>query len=187
MVSVPKPRSHFGAMLLVSILAVGMSGGAQSRWPRPEDVVKSRVYVSLAPVPQGQTFEVALVGEVRRGFHINSNQPREEFLIPTTLDAQLPEGWKLLSAKFPAAKNQKFPFSEKEMAVYDGSFTVRLKLQAAANAPLGPVKLPLVLRYQACNDEACLPPVKIPLVAELEIAPVGTKGKPQNQEVFSRQ
>jgi hypothetical protein len=60
-----------------------------------------------------------------------------------------------------------------------------LKLQIAADAPLGAQKIPLTLRYQACNDEACLPPVKLPLSADLEIAPAGTQSAPQHPEIFS--
>jgi Disulphide bond corrector protein DsbC len=80
---------------------------------------------------------------------------------------------------------KKFPFGAKPMAVYEGKLVVRLTLEAATDAALGPVKIPLVLRYQACNDQLCLPPVKIPLSAELTVAAAGTPAKNVHPEIFA--
>lgn len=176
------------AALFASLIAGRWSLlAAQSQLPRPEEVVQARVYVSHAPVPRGQTFEIAVAGEIKPGFHINANKPLEDFLIATTVEPQLPAGMRLASARYPQAKLQKFPFAEKKLAVYEGAIVVRLELQAMAGAPLGAMKLPLTLRYQACNNEICLPPVKIPLTAELEIAAAGAKPKPQHPEIFRKQ
>lgn len=153
--------------------------------PRPDKVVKPTVYLSLEPVPRGRTFEVAVVGEIMKGFHVNANKVLEEYLIPTTLTAQLPPGWKVLDTKYPDGKQLKFEFSDKPLNVYEGRFVTRLKLTAPADAPLGAVKLPLTLRYQACNDVACLPPVKLALEAEVVIAAAGAKAVPVNQKIFS--
>jgi hypothetical protein len=69
--------------------------------------------------------------------------------------------------------------------VYTGRVTVILRIEAAANAPLGPQSIPLGLRYQACNDTTCLPPVKIPVEAKLTVAPAGTPAKNMHPEIFS--
>ena len=45
--------------------------------------------------------------------------------------------------------------------------------------------IPLTLRYQACNDVACLPPVKLALEADVVIAAAGAKAVPVNQKIFS--
>ena len=42
------------------------------------------------------------------------------------------------------------------------------------------------LRYQACNDRACLPPVKLPVTAELQIAAAGAKAVAQHPNVFGK-
>jgi hypothetical protein len=153
--------------------------------PRPDKVVKPTVYLSLEPVPRGRTFEIAVVGEIREGFHVNANKVLEEYLIPTTLTAQLPPGWNILETKYPGGKPLKFEFSEKPLNVYEGTFVMRLKLTAPADAPLGAVKLPLTLRYQACNDVACLPPVKLALEAEVMVAAANAKAVPVNQRIFT--
>ena len=170
-------------MLLVSGLTSGTSAQSGSL-PRADKVVTPRAYVSLAPVPRGRTFELAVVGEILQGFHVNSNPASQDYLIPTGLTADLPAGFRILSTTYPPGVLRKFQFSPVELSVYEGKFTIRLRLATAADAPLGAQKIPLVLRYQACNDEACLPPVKLPLTAELEVAPAGAKALPANPFVF---
>ncbi|MFZ0923973.1 MAG: hypothetical protein WA020_12990, partial [Candidatus Acidiferrales bacterium] len=70
--------------------------------------------------------------------------------------------------------------------VYTDHFTVRTKFSAAANAPLGKVKLPFTLQYQACNDSVCLPPVRIPVSATIDVAPAGTTPQQMSPQIFSR-
>jgi hypothetical protein len=169
------------ALLTCALLALPLL----AQLPRPDKVVKPAVYLSLEPVPRGRTFEIAVVGEIMKGFHVNANKVLEDYLIPTTLTAQLPAGWKVLATQYPEGKELKFEFSDKPLNVYEGTFVTRLKLTAPADAPLGAVKLPLTLRYQACNDVACLPPVKLALEADVMIAAANAKAVPVNQKIFS--
>lgn len=167
------------------ILAATAVAGAQSlsNLPRASEVVKPRAYVSLEPVPRGRTFEIAIVAEVMPGFHINANKVMDDYLIPTSV-SDLPKGLQLLEAKYPEGQLQKFDFSEKMLNVYDGTVVLRMKVKATADAPLGPANQNLTLRYQACNDRACLPPVKLPVPVTFTVAEAGTKATPVNQEIF---
>jgi hypothetical protein len=56
--------------------------------------------------------------------------------------------------------------------------TLRLKLAAEDSAAIGATTIPMILRYQACNNSACLPPVKIPVTAELRVAAAGSAANP---------
>ncbi|MGH9795677.1 MAG: protein-disulfide reductase DsbD domain-containing protein [Candidatus Acidiferrales bacterium] len=173
-------------MLSLLVVALVLSGSLPAqRLPRADTVVKPAVYSSLEPVPRGRTFELAVVAQIQEGFHVNANKVLEDYLIPTTLTPELPAGIKLLETKYPDGQQMKFEFSEQPLNVYEGTFAMRLKLEAAKDAPLGALKVPILLRYQACNDVACLPPVKKPLEAEVIIAPAGAKAVPVNQKIFS--
>ncbi len=152
--------------------------------PRATDVVKPKAYVSMAPIARGGIFELAVVAEIIPGFHVNANKPNEEYLIPTTVKAELPAGLTLNGTEYPEGKLVKFEFSEKKLSVYEGRALIRLKMQAANDAPLGKTKVSMILRYQACNDSACLPPAKLPVEVEFEIAPLGVKSRPVNLEIF---
>ena len=155
------------------ILAAKPAAAQDNKFPKASEIVKPRVSSPSAPVARGRSFTVSVTAEIRPRFHIQANKVLEDYLIPTTLEAQLPQGFKLVDTSYPKAKMVKFPFNPKEMAVYEGKIELKMKLQTDAAAPLGKLTLPLTLRYQACSDAACLPPVKLPLTATVEIAPAG--------------
>jgi DsbC/DsbD-like thiol-disulfide interchange protein len=179
-------RASVTALLLFAVAASGFLRQGAAELPRAETVVKPLAYVSLERVPRGRTFEVAVVAEILPGFHINANKVFEDYLIPTTVEMDMPKGFRLLETAYPKGLLRKFEFSEKKMSVYEGSVTMRLKLAAQADAPLGEAKLPLTLRYQACNDKACLPPVRKTLTVGFQVAPAGTSARPANPAIFGK-
>src|ERR1700681_2690948 len=154
-------------------------------YPAAASVLQPQAYVSLQPVPRGHAFEIALVAKISPGFHINAHEPSEEYLIPTKITADLPLGIALVETTYPRGVMRAFRFSKTPLRVYEGSFTVKMKLRAEAGAPLGPRKIGLTVGYQACNQDACLPPTKIPATAEVEIASVDTPARPANANIFS--
>jgi DsbC/DsbD-like thiol-disulfide interchange protein len=170
----------------IALCALALMAGAQhhSELPPANTVVKPRAYVSLEPVPRGQTFEIAVVAEIQEGFHINANKVLEDYLIPTSLHLDVPPGLKLLETTYPPGQLQKFGFSDKALNVYDGRVTLKMKLRAAENAQTGPTTLPVLLRYQACNDRACLPPVRLSVPVEVRVAEAGAKTRPLHAEIF---
>ncbi len=178
-------RVGLGMLFVACAIASAAAQGGKNI-PRADSVVKPKTYVNVQPVPRGTPLEIAVVAEILPGFHINANKPSEEYLIPTAVQAELPAGVRLTSTEYPAGKLVKFDFSEKKLSVYDGQVVIRMKLQAGADAALGKMKLPLSLRYQACNDSACLPPVKLQLTTELEIGPVGAKVHAVNAGIFRK-
>lgn len=154
--------------------------------PSAASIVKAHSFVSMEPVPRGKEFQVAVVAEIRSGYHVNSHKPSDEYLIATTLTPQLPEGFKLVDTIYPAGRQEKFSFSpDKPLDVYTGSVTFKLRLVAEAGAAIGAVKIPAILRYQACNDTTCLPPVKIPVELNVNVGAADTNGRALHPEIFA--
>jgi DsbC/DsbD-like thiol-disulfide interchange protein len=152
----------------------------------PTAVVKPRAFVSLAPVPRGKEFQIAVAVDIAHGYHMNSHHPADKYLIPTTLTPKLPTGFELLDTIYPAGRVEKFSFSpDKGLDVYSGSVTLKLRLIAHNDAPIGAVTLPITLRYQACNDTTCLPPVKVPVDVRVDVAAAGTATHAAHPEIFS--
>src|SRR5216684_7374649 len=153
-------RFHGAAILFALLLLGGIapfnasSGAGEPRQnpqalPSPSAVVKPTAYVSLQPVPRGKEFQVAVVVEIAQGFHMNSHKPSDQFLIPTTLTAQLPAGIQLRDTIYPGGQLEKFTFSpNKPLDVYTGTVTIRLRLTAGRDAALGATTIPITLRYQ---------------------------------------
>jgi DsbC/DsbD-like thiol-disulfide interchange protein len=154
--------------------------------PAPAAIVRPRAFVSLAPVPRGKEFQVALAVDIAHGYHMNSHHPTDKYLIPTTLTPKLPTGFELLDTIYPAGRIEKFSFSpDKGLDVYSGSVTLKLRLIAHNDAPIGAVTFPVTLRYQACNDTTCLPPVKVPVDVRVDVAAAGTVAHASHPEIFA--
>ena len=158
---------------------------ASSDVPTPAAIVKPRAFVSLAPVPRGKEFQVAVAVDIAHGYHMNSHHPSDQYLIPTTLTPKLPTGFELLDTLYPAGRVEKFSFSPKGLDVYSGSVTLKLRMVAHNDAPIGAVTFPVTLRYQACNDTTCLPPVKVPVDVRVDVAAAGTATHAAHPEIFS--
>ncbi|HMD38377.1 MAG TPA: protein-disulfide reductase DsbD domain-containing protein [Candidatus Acidoferrum sp.] len=154
--------------------------------PAPAAIVKPRAFVSLAPVPRGKEFQVALAVDIAHGYHMNSHHPTDKYLIPTTLTPKLPTGFELLDTIYPAGRIEKFSFSpDKGLDVYSSRVTLKLRLIAHNDAPIGAVTFPVTLRYQACNDTTCLPPVKVPVDVRVDVAAAGASTHSAHPEIFS--
>jgi len=117
--------------------------------------------VSVAPVPlvtaprAAQTM-VDLNFRVARGFHVNSNTPKSEFLIPTALKMDLPTDIILGKIAYPAGQDLTFPFSPDEtLNVYSGDFTITVAVHPLHSVVPGKYVMHGILRYQACDNAAC--------------------------------
>jgi uncharacterized protein YcnI len=179
-----------GLFIVIVLAATFVSPGkalglAQEALPSPAAVVKPQTLVSLEPVPRGKSFEIAVVVEIAKGFHMNSHKPTDPYLIATTLTPQPPAGFEIADTIYPEGRQEKFSFSpNKPLNVYTGRVTLRLKLTAHQDARLGATTIPITLRYQACNDTTCLQPVKIPVDAKFEVAGSGAKSRAAHPDVF---
>jgi hypothetical protein len=113
------------------------------------------LYPEQITVDAGKPALVKLHFRVGEGLHINSHAPREEFLIPTTLEFPDGSGVKLENVDYPAGGEFAFPDDPKsKLSVYVGEFTIDAHIRAEKGNHLVEAKL----HYQACNNAQCLPP-----------------------------
>jgi hypothetical protein len=169
------------------ILSAASSPGQESSAARPGAIVKAQAYVSREPVPQGGTFEIAVVADIPAAYHMNAHKTSDEYLIPTTVSANLPKGIAQVDISYPPGKLKKFGFSETPLNVYEGRAVILIKLAASAQAPVGSLDIPLTLRYQACNETTCFPPAHFLVTASLKLAPAGTASHLLHPEIFTTQ
>ena len=173
------------ATVLICLFGWAPLALAQTSLPAASTVASPKAYVSLQPIPRGSTFEIGVVVGIMPGFHMNAHKVSEDYLIPTNLTAKPPAGIKEVRTLYPEGTNLKLSFSDKPLSVYTKQFTVRAKFSVAATAALGKMSVPFTLQYQACNNSACLPPVRIPVIAKIDIATAGTKAHAMATDIFS--
>jgi hypothetical protein len=164
--------------LIVTALLLAISAAAQVPPKAPT--------VSIAPVPlttaqRAQATMVNLNFRVPPGYHINSNTPKSEFLIPTALKMDLPTDIVLGKIEYPAGEDATFPFSpDEKLSVYSGDFTVAVAVHPLHSVVPGKYIMHGVLRYQACDNAACYPPKALPVSFEVKVVkePVAHKANP---------
>src|SRR6267143_514826 len=174
-------------VLAAFALCLALSPVAPSQVPSGRDVVKPEIYTSLDPAARGSSFQIAVVMKIRPGFHVNAREKSEDYLIATDLKAALPAGFSSGEVSYPKGKLEKFAFSKTPLNVYQDTVILRMPITALANAPLGEQHVPLKLRYQACSNELCLPPVTVTLDATLNVAASASAAKPAHAEIFEKQ
>jgi cytochrome c biogenesis protein CcdA/thiol-disulfide isomerase/thioredoxin len=114
--------------------------------------------VESPTVRPGSTVRLALLVEVPEGFHLQSNQPRDPTLIPTTLTFDPPPGVTPTEVVFPPATDFIQEGSPDPLAVFEHEFYIGIELGIDEAQPPGEAVLPARLRYQACDDTVCFRP-----------------------------
>jgi hypothetical protein len=174
----------FGLVLAALALLAG-AFPANSQSVNPKDVLAPAAYVSFDPVARGMGLQVGVVLKIRPGFHVNAREVSAEYLIPTELRAEVPAGFKLSEVIYPKGTLQTFAFSkDKPLNVYTGTVTVRVPLTVLGDAPLGEQHISMKLRYQACSQEICLPPVTKDVQAVVNIVADRAAAKSASPEIF---
>ena len=113
---------------------------------------------------------VELHFRVPPGYHVNSNTPKSEFLIPTALKMELPTDIILGKIQYPAGADMTFPFSpDEKLSVYSGDFEIGLGVHPLHSVVAGKYVMHGVLRYQACDNAACYPPKTLPVSFEVKV------------------
>jgi thiol:disulfide interchange protein DsbD len=173
-------KARFSIVALLGILAVATAaparaqlGGGAGAIPPASKIVQ----VAVAPLhlaPGGGEY-AAVHLKVLEGWHINANPARDENTIPTELKFQPGLLVNVGAILYPPPQLKKMTFDENPLLVYDGDTEVKVPIVVDKSAPQGPFKVTGTVRFQACNDQLCLPPAELPVEIALVIAgaPVG--------------
>src|SRR5262245_7608799 len=153
---------------MVRVLAVaGVLALAVVPAKADEDVLRAR----MTAAPREAQVEVTIAS----GWHVNAHEPRDPFLIPTTLAVTPPAGVTAGEVAWPHGVERRLAFGgDKPLLLYEGKLPLAVPL---SGAPTDLRTVRASLRYQACDDTRCLPPRTLDLTAEMQAAAgAGTTG-----------
>ena len=128
-----------------------------------------KTWITISPVApvsvvRGKATNAEVKFTITKGYHVNSNKPTAEFLIPTTLTLKPTNELKVGKISYPAGHDFALSFDPKQkLNVYTGDVALNVSISAAKTAKPGKYKLAGELEYQACNDYSCFPPRKAPV------------------------
>ena len=152
------------------VLTLILSGLATSGLAQPPQVLIDPVTETDA-VHADSTARVGLDIALDPGYHVNSDAPLDDLLIPTVLRLDPPEGFTVEGVAFPEAILLEQVGVEEPLAVFEEEFTIGAALRVEASVAAGAYTVPGTLRYQACNDRMCFNPVNASVEFAVEVAP----------------
>jgi len=150
------------AFLLAIISQTALAKPAHRRVvaPEPEPTIHFKGYYSSDKARRGSVVRAAVVLDIPDGYHVNANKPLGKYAIPTTVKIEGPNGVTVGPIAFPRAIVRKLKATNNEsLAVYEGKAIMRFNVTVPANYSGGSGEIKGKLRFQACNDESCFPPV----------------------------
>ena len=137
--------------------AVATKGNAS---PAPLPAVFRSVRFEDVTAADG-VLSATLVVELADRWHVNANPANPDYLIATKLTlAAGAEGLELVGVDYPKAVSLVLGGFDQPIDVYEGAFRIGVRLGFAGERPQS---VPLVLDYQACDDQACQAPATLPL------------------------
>lgn len=126
--------------------------------------------VPTATIQRGKTGTVTLEFQIANGFHINSNKPTQEYLIPTVLRLNTPTDLMVGKMTYPDGEQTSFAFApDEKLSVYSGNFNVSVVIRALSSVLPGKYEFHGELKFQACDNAQCFPPKKLPLQFEVKV------------------
>jgi hypothetical protein len=165
--------------VFVGSLLCGAALQAQQALAQEPAAPKPRTFVDFVSannivVSPGHSAPVQFTFHVQDPYHINSSQPLTEELIPTQLHFSLPPEVAFGKLQYPAGKPMSFPFDPKtKLSVYSGDFVIKGVVLAPGQASSGTYTVHGELKYQACDNNACYPPKKLPFAFNVKVGSAG--------------
>jgi thiol:disulfide interchange protein DsbD len=179
------PTHRFTCLLAAVFLVI--FAATPSRGETPEathPIAHIRAYVSHASIRPGEAFKLALVTTIRPGFHINSHEPEDEFLVPTVAEFDAAEGIGWEPVFYPIPVWESLTFSEKRVSVYQGTVSMIVVGKVNEDLPPGQISLSGRLRYQPCDDKACYMPETVEFSTALRVVSAAEPSETIHHEIF---
>jgi hypothetical protein len=108
---------------------------------------------AVTTIVRGHPSTVQLNFRIPGGFHINSNQPRQEYLKKTELKMDPPTDIAI----------------DEKLNVYTGDIAIGVVVRPLKTVMAARYAVHATLKYQACDNAACYPPRQLPVSFEVKV------------------
>ncbi len=163
------------ALLLLPVAATAQPGRIQ---------IDVEALVESDGVHAGTSPRAVVQVRLQPGFHVNSNEPLEPYLIPTSLEfAPLP-GVKVNGLSYPEPIHLITGGSETPLAVFEEEFAIGVAMELDPALASGEHVLLGQLNYQACDDKVCYRPNKLTVQVAFNVVSADQALSPMGAVVF---
>ncbi len=128
--------------------------------------------VSVAPpqelkAKRGGTVNGSLEVSVQPGYHVNSDKPKDEFLIPLKLTWT---GGPLVARRVVYPSPGQVKVGSDTLNVFTGTFAITTEFAVPQQATTGLAMMVGTLHYQACDSQSCKRPssliARVPIIIQ---------------------
>ena len=166
---------------------------AMVTWMTSETLAQpGRIPIALTTVAEadvthtGTTYRVAIDARLEPGYHVNSNKPLEDFLIPTVLTLEPPAGIALNALAWPEPIMLEQVGANQPLAVFEEEFVIGATFALGSDLVPGNYTVPGTLRYQACDERMCYIPTTAAVEFQLSVVPETQNPTLTHVELFDR-
>lgn len=168
--------------MLLPLLIFLIGGDLTPAGAQPPSPISVTTVSEADGVHAGSNYRVAVRASLDDGFHVNSNEPLEEGLIPTELSLVPPAGIRLARIAWP--ESFLFEVAGEPLAVFEEEFVIAAELILGPELEAGTYIIPGELRYQACDDTICYFPATANLEFQLSVIDNARLATPTNADLF---
>ena len=112
----------FSIFFVLCLLIFCPFSSAQSEGAPGRATIK--LYRSLDKLHLNSQLKIAVKVKIENSWHINSNTPNDEFLIPTSFDLLSDGDFEITTIKFPDSTILDLSFSDQPVSVFEGEFII---------------------------------------------------------------
>ena len=171
---------RFSILLFVTLFTASL----YAQFGQVQNIVTVKAFLAVDKVFPGIDFKVAVKVNIDPQWHINSNTPHEDYLIPSKLSVDTTSGFSLIKITYPESHDRKLSFSDKPLSVFEKEIYISAAVKVPADIKPGTYKMPVIFEYQSCNDKTCLPPNKAIDTLTIEVTGKDVAVNEINQDIF---
>ena len=144
------------ACLLIMSALASTSTSASAQFRQPSAQLTTTVVEEIFRA--GDTATLKLEVQLPEDIHVQSDKPRDPYVIPTLLTLALPEGLTMGRITYPESTDFQLVGWEEPLLVFEHEFTIEVLLNLDVSLPTGEIVIPGSFLYQACDDQVCFAP-----------------------------
>lgn len=150
-------------LLLFSLLLHTLVGMSEN----PDDIVM--VKANQVVLDGGREGTIHLEVDVKPGYHIQASQVNDEYLVPTTIEINRNDEFRMKETVFPPSKKFQLEGTDSYLDVYDERFEILMPFNLQKTTLKGNYRLHGKLKYQACDSVRCLFPRSVEFFVDVKV------------------
>jgi DsbC/DsbD-like thiol-disulfide interchange protein len=135
----------------------------------PDKIVNVNLSSITKSIETGSVVNIALLLNIKEGWHINSHKPLDPNLVPTSVNLKDTSAYKLKEIKYPQPELKKLAFAENELSLYEYEAVIKIQIVIDKNYNEKNLNIKGKIQYQPCNDQTCLFPFSKDFLVNLKI------------------